>query len=179
MSKIRMLKDIEAEELKEILFKNEKMIEKLTSFIIGDKMDQQEEYSNLLFGVDWYRYIEYKDNYNSFFLRLKNWEKFIENLGVDYLNEKGTKKHAEILKDIKKYEDEEDEDKKAEFYGIIENECENLLEICENMLHEFEEYPTNDEILEYFIYNEIDFVDYYVNEANIICLDVAYTEYFN
>lgn len=179
MNKIRMLKDLEMEELKKILFKNTKMVEEITSAVIQCKMEEQEEYGRLMLGNNFHKYIELRDNYNSFFLRLKDWNEFFNNLDREYLNVEGIEMYNKIKKDIEIYENEEDEDKRYEQEEQIEKDCELLLKICENILHEFEEYPTDEEIIEHFIYNEIDFYDYYVDNNDVICLDIAYTKKFN
>lgn len=182
MENIRMLKDLEIEELKKILFKNDRMLEQISQRISEDLLEQQAEEANLLFGNNHHLWIDIKSHYTSFFLRLKDWEKFIDNLDVEHLNGPGIEKYNEILKDIEEWyqsnftigiESNEDLEEK------IEQKCEELLLICEKILHEYEETPTSEDILDYFVNNEIEFNDYYVDNNDVICLDIAYTKKFN
>ena len=119
---IRMLKDLEIKEVKEILFKNTKMMEKIASAVIQYKMEEQEECGRLMLGNNFHKYIELRDNYNSFFLRLKDWNKFFNNLDYEYLNIEGVGMYEKIKKDIEIYENEEDEDKRYEQEEQIEKE---------------------------------------------------------
>ena len=69
------------------------------------------------------------------------------------------------------------------FINELETETKKVLEDVENYLHEFEEYPSEDDAIQYA--DEMERLEnYYIEERedgtsdNVIRLDIAYTETF-
>ena len=76
-----------------------------------------------MLGKEQWHYIDIKDDYNSFFLVLKSWHKFIDNLDKDYLCDKGLQLHSEIIK-LKEEYDNIDIDLNEERFNKLEEELE-------------------------------------------------------
>lgn len=123
---------------------------------------QNEEFDNL-FGNNWQKYINFREHYSSFYLILKDYEQFLDNLDKDYLCKIGLDLYDEILKET----DEE----------IKESKSIALLKVCEEQLKEYENI-NNDNILEYFIEHIEDYSNlYYIeNEDLTLYEDISYTK---
>lgn len=178
MNKI-YLKDLSIEDLKELCKNNDSFMEQFYQDLYDRNMDLQCEEGILMFGKDWHTYINMIDNYNSFYLRLKDWRMFIENLDGDYLCQQGIDLYNNIIND-KTTLDKMDEDN--ELYDNLEehleNMCKLLLEICEKQLHEYEDYPMFDDVFDYMYDNEL-YLEYYTDEnKQKIYVDVSYTKEF-
>lgn len=178
------LKDMEIEKQVDILFNNEDIRNVLAERYYEDLMWQQEEEGKLMFGEHWSKYIDIHDNYNSFFLRLKNRNEFLDNLDKNYLSQEGIDLYDETYNLYEEYNnicqyDEEQEDRFNELDELLDTKCEELLQICENMLHGYENYT--DEDLKEFINNEIEFNHYgtelYIlgDDTSKVYEDVSYT----
>lgn len=178
------LTEMEINKRNEIIKKNKKLIDRLKIDLHQSNMDCQEEDSRYILGDNWQTYIEYYNRCNGFFLILKDWRKFYYNLDKDYLSEENQKLYNKIDEKITKlynldyYSDE--------YYKLdeeIENDCEILLDDIEDLLHSYEEYPSEDEAIEYA--DEMEQLnDYYIEvredgtSDNVIRRDVAFTETF-
>lgn len=181
----KYIKELNKDQLIELIGKNEKLYNKLAESLYEAQMYMQSEDAENMFGKDYHRWIEYRNNYNSFYFILKDWRKFIVNLYTDYLDEENIK----IVDYI---------DKKIDVLDSMEYGCENywrldkylekkakeVLDFCEKILHEYEEYPSIENTVVDAIDNDL-LEDYYIeldengNTNNIIKLDVSYTETFD
>ena len=176
------INDLDTTRRNGIIKLNTKLMQMLQTELYQHNMFLQEEEGREMFGADSYRYIDIRDHYTSFYLVLKDWRKFIDNLDKNYLSPKATTLYNEIIKDIKKL-DEIDED--SEKYNMccdwIELDCKKLLKCCEEQLHIYEEYPSENEAIIYADEME-QLEDYYIEERedgttdNVIRKDIAYTE---
>ena len=154
----KYLKDMNKEELKKVFDNSTKIQEEQYNLVWQDNMDWQQEYFEIFFGKNWHEYIEMKDNYNSFYLRLKSAYKFFINLDkdvTDYLNIENAQIFKNIYKKANKYYINIDKrcnygsDKYYENIEKLEEECGKLLEILENELHLLENI-NDDEVFESF-----------------------------
>lgn len=179
------LTDINTEKRNELIKKNQKLENKLLEDLYEYNMFNQEEEGRELLGKDQYKYIDIKDHYSSFYLVLKDWSKFIDNINIDYLyNDDAIELYNNIIKkrdtlyNMDSYSDE--------FYDMdaeIEDDCKKLLKYCEDQLLEYEKNINIDDAIQYA--DEMDQLnDYYIEETedgfcdNVIRLDVAFTETF-
>lgn len=177
------LNEMNNDKIKYLLTINEKLASRLNNDFLEIKMDWQSEDIKNTLGNNYHNYIKIHDHYNSFYMRLTDWERFIDYLNTDYLNNDDItiynmiQEKREQLKELDFYSDE---------YDTIYEECEKLsiklLESIENFLHTFEEWE-DDEMIDYF--QEMDSLsDYYIEvredetSDNVVRLDVSYTETF-
>ena len=172
------LKDMTHDDLKDLISGNEDFISMYAERVHEDNMFWQEEEGKNMFGNEHYKYIDIRDNYSSFYLVLKDWHKFIDNLDKDYLCVEGLElydyiiKKRDILYNMSMYSDRYDD-----LECHLEKKCIELLKICEKQLHEYEEFPSNEEVVNAILDNEwyLDKeYDTYENKHNIY-VDVAYT----
>lgn len=143
----RYFKDIDTNKKIDIILNNNDLREQLEPRFYEDNMEQQEEETELLFGKDWCKWLDIRDNYTSFYLVLKDWYKFINNLDRDYLCTKGIDLYNKIIVLKKEYENTdmvEDEDKFNDLEEKLEEYCKELLKICEEQLHEYENFNEDD-----------------------------------
>lgn len=173
----KYFKDMETKEKVDIILNNSELREIVENGYYEDNMYWQQEESELMLGKNWHHYIEYRDSYNTFYLRLIKWYDFIECLDKDYLCQDGIDLYNEIIELKKLYENEEDMDKYAELEETLESKCIDLLEICEKQLHEYEEYNEED-MKEWVIFNLEDnkmFEDYYIidNDTTKVYQDIT------
>jgi len=163
MKKI-FLKNMETEALKKLIANNEDFLDIFREQLQNDWGEMQEEESSLMLGTKWTKWIDIKDHYNSFYLILKDWRMFIDNLDKDYLSPEGIAQYEKIIT-LKNNFDELNEEEQEEQEEIIENECKKLLSICENILHEYEETPKDYDVINYIIdTDQLMFTDYYTFE---------------
>lgn len=175
------LKDLSREELFDLCIKNDNFMEQFYERVQEDNMFWQEEESNNMFGKEWHRYIDCHDNYDSFYLRLRDWYKFISNLDSDYLCSEGLELYKYIMKKKKIFDSmTQYTDRYDNLEEHLENTCADLLEICEGQLHEYEKYPSFDEVFDAMYDCEWQLEkDYYTDEKHEkVYLDVAYTKTF-
>ena len=177
--------ELNQEEIRKVLEKNETLFDELSQQLYEDKMYCQEKEGNSIFGNNWYKYIDYNDNYSSFYLRLKDWEEFIDNLDKDYIPQEGIDLYNYI------------QNKKAvlnnmelgtdNYYNLeehLEKKSQELLDICENMLHSYENYPNFEEVYDYTLDNFYLYENCYINvdkKGNtdyILYQDIKYTKSF-
>lgn len=179
------INELEEEKRNEIIKKNQKLENRLLQDLYEYNMFLQEEEGREMFGKDSYKYIDIKDHYSSFYLVLKDWSKFIENLNVDYIyNDDAIKLYNEIIKDRDTlYNIDTCSDNFNDLDEKIEEKTKKLLQYCEKQLHEYENIGNIDDAIEYA--DEMDQLnDYYIEVRddgttdNVIRLDVAFTETF-
>lgn len=181
----KYFKELNDKEKEKILEKNNKLFEELSNYIYEDKMYCQSEEIEDLFGKDWHRYIAYYDNYSSFYLSIKNWEMFINNLDRDYLTTEGIELYDYIMS--KKNILDNMEWGTSNYYNLeehLENKSQELLDICESMLHDYENYPDFEECYNYLIDgiydNNVEYcyinVDDKGNTDYILYEDISYTK---
>lgn len=148
----KYFKELSDKEKEKILEKNNKLFDELSQYLYEDKMYWQEEDADNMFGKNWNRYIDLKDNYNSFYLRIINWEEFINNLDKDYLTQEGIvlynyiQDKKEVLNNMEWGTDN--------YYNLekhLENKSQELLDICESRLHDYEKYPDFNECYNYLL----------------------------
>lgn len=173
----KYFKDMETNEKVDIILNNEDLREIVSQGYYEDNMERQLEEGELMFGENWHHYIDMKDSYDTFYLRLKNWYEFIECMDKDYLCQEGLDLYNEIIELKRLYENEEDMDKYEELDEQLENKCSDLLEICENQLHDYEKYNEED-MKDWLIFNldENDmFENYYIidNDKTKVYQDIT------
>lgn len=178
------INELETEKRNELIKKNSKLINKLQADLYDSNMEMQFIDSKNIMNDEALRSIEYHDNYNSFFYTLKDWRKFIINIDTMYLSEEARKtadiiyNKIDALDSMDPYSDN--------YYNLDEwlfKQTEKVLKDIEDYLHSYEEYPEEDEAIQYA--DEMDQLnDYYIEERedgtsdNVIRLDIAYTECF-
>lgn len=176
------LTEMETERRNELIKNNKKLIEKLQNYLYDDNMELLEIDTRYILGKNWKEYIECHDNYTSFFLTVKDWRKFYQNIDYGYLSDEASKKADKITANINKMDS-------LEYYNDdyykIDEECEELakeiLQEIEDILHTYEEYPDEDNAIQYA--DETGQLEEYYIEVredgtsdNVIRKDIAYTE---
>lgn len=183
MKKI-FINELETEKRNELIKKNQKLINKLQADLYESNMDMQYIDIKNIMNDQALESIAYHDNYNSFFYTLKNWRKFIVNIDSAYLSEEAFKIYNHIMD---KLETLDNMDPYGEQYdnldAHLEEETEKVLKEIEDYLHGYEEYPSEDEAIEYA--DEMNWLEeYYIEEREdgttdgVIRQDIAYTETF-
>lgn len=181
MKKI-FINELETERRNELIKNNSKLIQQLQNDLYNNNMDLQYIESKNIMNDEAINSIRYRDHYSSFFYTLKDWEKFYNNIDYLYLSDDASARHDKITKNIEKmdalpeYNDE---------YYKLDEECEELtkeiLKEIEDYLHTYEEYPTEDDAIQYADEME-QLEEYYIEEREdgttdgIIRKDIAYTE---
>lgn len=181
MKKI-FINELETEKRNELIKNNSKLINILQNDLYNNNMDLQYIEGNNIMSGEAFEAIEYHNHYSSFFYILKDWRKFYQNIDYGYLSDEAGEKADEITKNINKmdalleYNDE---------YYKLDEECEELakeiLKEIEDYLHTFEEYPNEDEAIQYADEME-QLEEYYIEEREdgttdgVIRKDIAYTE---
>ena len=183
MKKI-FINELETEKRNKLIKNNQKLINKLQADLYESNMDMQYINSKDIINDEALRSIEYHDNYNSFFYTLKNWRKFITNIDKDYLSSDAEKIYNHIMEKIETLDNMDSYGE--QYYKLeehLENETKEVLKDIEDYLHEYEEYPSEDDAIEYA--DEMEQLnDYYIEERDdgtsdgVIRQDIAYTETF-
>ena len=177
--------ELNDKEKEKILEKNNKLFEELSDYIYEDKLYCQSEEIEDLFGKDWSSYIAYHDNYSSFYLVIKNWEMFINNLDRDYLTTEGIELYDYIMN--KKNILDNMEWGTDNYYNLeehLENKSQELLDICESRLHDYEKYHDFEECCYYLLGANYDntlencyiIIDDKGSTDYILYEDIAYTK---
>lgn len=176
------INELETEERNKLIKNNIKLIGMLQSDLCECNMFAQEEEAREMFGADYHSYIDIKNHYSSFYLLLKDWRGFMDNLDSGYLSPEAIALYNKIKKYIEKLDSMDEDDTKYEtLYNIIELECIDLLKECEKQLHQYEDYPAEDDAIRYADEME-QLEDYYIEEREdgttdgVIRKDIAYTE---
>lgn len=183
MKKI-FINDLDQDRRDNLIKKNRLLIERLQNDLYEQQMFMQQEEGELMLGKEHYKYIDIKDDYSSFFLVLRNWSKFIENLDKDYLCQEGIDLYNKIIEKKKAYENTDAYSEEFDrLEGELEEDCKELLDICEKQLHEYESLPSEDDAISYADEME-QLEEYYIEEREdgttdgVIRRDVSYTETF-
>lgn len=171
------VKNLKEEEKKEILENNEKLKNEIFEIIYEDNMEYQLELGEIFFGSKTFDYLEIKDYYSSFYLRIKDPIKLYENIDInnsDYLSIEDGEKYKTLYKEAtKKYNNIQKCNCYSDNYYKNEEELEEILEkivkILEKKLHSLEDI-TEDQIEEYFVedINEIYQNCYILNKKDFI-----------
>lgn len=179
----KYFKDLNQEEIRKVLEKNELLFDELSQHIYEDKMYCQEKEADHMFGEKWGSYIYFGDHYSSFYLRIKDWKEFINNLDKDYLTQEGIDLYnyiqdkKEIFNNMELYSEN--------YYNLDDHlykKSQELLEICENILHDYERYPDFDECYDYIVNNLDLYEDCYIKidkkgkTDHILYKDISYTK---
>lgn len=180
MKKI-FINKLEENKRNELIKNNSKLISQLREDLYESQMNQQYEDSKIIMNDDALKAIRYHDDYNSFFYTLNNWRKFIVNIDADYLTEDARVIYNNIIKRIEELDNEEDSEKYYKLDEELETETKKVLKDVEDYLHRYEEYPSEDDAIEYA--DEMDQLeDYYIEEREdgtsdgVIRKDISYTE---
>lgn len=183
MKKI-LINDLPKEKRNNIIKLNSKLIYKLIDDLYDVQMDQQRETLDLALDKEAQQAIDYHDNYSSFYYTLKNWRKFINGVHKDYLSPDGLNIYNNIIEKMKELD--EMDPYSDEYYSLdaeLEEECKKVLKDIEDLLHSYEDYPSEDDAISYA--DEMEQLDsYYIEERedgtsdNVIRLDIAYVETF-
>lgn len=176
------INDLENSRRNEIIKLNKKLMDLLQHDLYESNMFLQEIEGREMFGADSYRYIDIRDHYTSFYLVLKDWRKFIDNLDYHYLSVEAAALYNKIIKYIEKLDSMDEDDTKYDaLYDTIELDCRDLLKACEDQLHVYEEYPSEIDAISYA--EEMEQLEEYYIEVqddgtsdNVIRKDIAYTE---
>lgn len=176
------LTEMETEKRNKLIEKNKKLINMLVNNLYEDNCFRMELETNDILGKDWHQYIDYHDNYSSFYLRVKDWRKFIENVDADYLNNDAFSMYKLINEKIKQ---SDDVDYYSTTYDVLIEEidegCSFILDNIEEDLHMYEKIPSEDDAIQYA--DEMEQLnDYYIEIHDdgfcdgVIRKDIAYTE---
>lgn len=178
------INNLDTEKRNNIIKLNSKLIYQLIDDLYDVQMDQQRETLDLALDKEAQKAIEYHDNYSSFYYTLNNWRKFINGVHSDYLSSEGLDLYDKIMKNIEKLDALDCYDE--EYYDLdaqLEEDSKIILKDIEDLLHSYEDYPSEDDAIEYA--DEMERLeDYYIEERedgtsdNVIRLDVSYTETF-
>lgn len=191
MNKKIYIKELNEEELKKV-FKNNKQIQQISfEKAYEDNMFWQEELGNIFFGKTFFEYLEIRDNYSSFYLKIKNPVKLFENLSLsnkDYLQTEESQKYIKYYKQAKKYYNyynncNYESDNFYKNFELLENTLIKIVAILEKELHLLEDVSEEDALTS-FIYDvtENDFLEsaYILNKQDFVLYeDVSYTKKYN
>lgn len=178
----KYFRDLDTETKVDIIMNNQKLKDVVWNDCYEQSMENQLENGELMLGKG-NNGIDIRPNYDSFYLVLLDWEKFLDNLDSDYLNDKGLDIYNKIAELKEEYENEDSySDRFEELSGEIEELCKQLLKVCENQLHTYENIDDND-VKEYLIFELEEnglYDDYYIleDDTSKVYNDVSYTETF-
>lgn len=180
----KYLKELNDSELKQVIKSNNKLQEEISRILYENNMECQEDEGNLLLGSNWNQYIDIKDNYSSFYLVLRNWREFIDNIDSAYLCEKAIDLYNYIIRKKEIYENMNPyNDHFNSLNEHLEKKSKELLKIIEDQLHEYEEFPTDEDIFYYLIddINEVYQNCYIIPEEKnyILYEDISYIKRYN
>ena len=154
MNKV-FLKDIKEnkELLKKVFDSNERLKQQLYEDSYDLSMEQQLEFGELCLGKDHSKYIDLHEHYSSFFLTLKDSEKFILNIDKDYLSVEENKLYEKALKKLEKRDSKEYGSE--QYYKLdaeLDDISEELLKLIEKDLHDYENVD-EEQVFEDFMFN--------------------------
>lgn len=173
------------EEKRNYLIKlNSKLMNQLQDDLYDVQMDQQLDAFNCALDKEAQKAIEYHDHYSSFYYTIKDWRKFINGVDKDYLSPEGLDVYNSIIKKMNELDAIYPySDRYYDLDAELEEESKKVLKDVEDLLHSYEDYPSEDDAIQYA--DEMERLnDYYIEERedgtsdNVICLDVSYTETF-
>lgn len=153
------LKDLKDKELIKVFDNNKKIQSQALENLLENNMFLQSEQYELL---NIKQNINYYDNYNSFYLRIKDPIKFYEDIETLQLTEKQLEIYNSISIYYKRYINAKTEKTQNKNYIIIEEKTEELLEYIEAYLHDFEDF------------DNIDIIDQFINDVACGVYDNCY-----
>lgn len=103
------INELETEKRNKLIKNNKKLMDMLERDLYEYNMMLQEEEAREMFGADNHKYIDIRNHYSSFYLVLKDWRRFMDNLDSDYLSPEAITLYNKIKKYIEKL-DSLDED---------------------------------------------------------------------
>ena len=183
----KYFKDLDTDTKIDIILNNNKLYEGLGYEYYNYNMELQLEEGELMLGDSRNNGVEFVDYYNSFYLALNDWHKFLNSLDADYLCEEGIelyKSTMELVKELENLDNWSDdyEDRYNELDEELEYNCKKLLGICEKQLHDYENCDKDDfvEWLKFGFEENKLLDDYYIidGDTNKVYNDVSYTETF-
>ena len=177
---MKRLNELDENELKQVFDKNNILKSELYDKQFEMQMDMQEDIGKYLMGSA-EKYIRICDNYNSFYLKLVDGIKFLENINLENLKDYNITTDKEI-KEYKKalnyyYHCNYGSDRFYDWEEKIENIAKGILKELERYLHEFEDIDEA-EVFEMFVedISEGVYRNYYIKDNDyIVYEDVAYT----
>lgn len=183
MKKI-FINELETDKRNELIKKNSKLINILQRDLYDNNMELQYIESKDIMNDEAMNAIRYHDHYSSFFYTLEDWRKFYQNIDYCYLSDEAGEKAKKIDENIDKMDALPEYDDK---YYELDEKCEELtkeiLKEIENILHTYEEYPNENEAIQYA--DEMEQLEgYYIEEREdgtsdgVIRKDISYTEYY-
>lgn len=183
MKKI-FINDLDTEKRNYLIKLNKKLINQLLEELYEVQMDQQLDCLECCINKEGQKAIEYHGNYSSFYYTIKDWRKFINGIDKDYLSTEGLEIYNNIMKKIDNLDNLDPYS--DEYYNLdaeLEEESKKVLKDLEDLLHSYEDYPDEDDAIQYA--DEMERLnDYYIEERedgtsdNVIRLDIAFTECF-
>ena len=178
------INNLDTEKRNYIIKLNKKLLDQLQEDLYDVQMDQQLDCFECMLDKKGRDALEYHDHYSSFYYTIKNWRNFIDGLDKDYLSTEALDVYDKIINKIKELD--EMDPYSDEYYNLdaeLEEECKKILKDVEDLLHSYEDYPSEDDAIQYA--DEMERLnDYYIEERedgtsdNVIRLDIAYTECF-
>lgn len=132
----RYLKDLNDEELRKVLEKNEKLSSKIYEDISENDMFCQENEFNEL---NIKKYVKMYDYYNSFYLKVTDTIGFFENVNTVYFDTKTEDIYKEAKKIYDRYMNTINENIRKKNFDLLEEKVNDLCKSIENQLHEYEE----------------------------------------
>lgn len=178
----RFFRDLDTETKINIVMNNNSLKEKVGYDLYERNMEMQAEDMQLMLG-NGNNGIEIRDYYSTFYLILTDWHKFLNSIDKDYLSNDGILIYHKIMRLKEEYDNTDMySDRFNKLEDDIEDLCKDLLSICEEMLHQYENIDDDDlkEELRYEFEDYGLFDDYYIIEDDTtkVYNDVSYTETF-
>lgn len=178
------INNLDTEKRNYIIKLNSKLMKQLQEDLYDAQMYQQLDCFECMLDKTGQDALKYHDHYSSFYYTLKDWRKFIEGLDKEYLSTETLDIYDKIIDKIKELD--EMDPYSDEYYNLdaeLEEESKIVLKDVEDLLHSYEDYPSEDDAIQYA--DEMERLnDYYIEERedgtsdNVIRLDIAYTECF-
>lgn len=176
------INELETEKRNNLIKNNSKLIEMLQNDLYDNQMELQYIEGENIINKEGRNAIRYHDHYNSFYYTLSDWRKFYQNIDYTFLSDDAGRLADEITKNIDKMEQLEYYN--DDYYKLEEENEEKAKEILkeiEDILHQYEDYPSEDDAIQYA--DEMERLnDYYIEEREdgttdgVIRKDINYTE---
>lgn len=136
----RKLQELTLEELKQLYEKNKQFAAAVAEDIYDNNLRWQEEEYDFIFGQN-NDTIEYHSHYNSFYLTIKDHERFIDSLGdTDYLSSDAQALYEKAKQLTERWQNmtTDEQDEHPGVYEELEKANTELLEAIEDDLHTYE-----------------------------------------
>lgn len=138
---MKKLQELTLDELRQLYSTNSMFQAAVWDDCWEDNMYLQGEESKGIFGENNHTY-EYHDHYNSFYLRVKDYERFVDSIkDTDYLTPDSFElyKKAKELADKWNAMDYDEQDENEELYSELEQAADALMASIEKQLHAYED----------------------------------------